>query len=118
MATIRHNFKRTFFKTGDVIFREGRIADNMYLVRSGLVEIYTGEKDKKKILTIVGANGLFGEMAIIDDKPRSGTAVALEPTECYVFPKAEVSRRIEKMDPFMKGMLRLLVDALRRANKK
>jgi CRP-like cAMP-binding protein len=118
MATIRHNFKRTFFKTGDIIFREGRIADNMYLVRTGMVEIYTGEKDKKKVLAVVGPNGLFGEMAIIDDKPRSGTAEAIEPTECYVFAKSEVTRRMAKMDPFMKGMLRLLVDALRRANKK
>jgi CRP-like cAMP-binding protein len=60
------------FAAGDVIFERGAPGDGMYVVRDGSVELRAGDR----ALETVTAPGLFGEMALIDNEPRSLTAVA------------------------------------------
>jgi CRP-like cAMP-binding protein len=65
---------------GEVVFEEGQSGDCMYLVREGEVEIRLGGE----VLETVGPNSFFGEMAIIDQAPRSATAIAK--TACTLTP--------------------------------
>ena len=75
-ATIR-------FAAGDVIFRAGETADCMYDIYEGSVGIYSGYKtENEKLLATLGADAVFGEMGILDDMPRSATAVCL--SDCTV----------------------------------
>lgn len=64
------------FKSGDIIFRRGDPAENLFVVKSGKVEIRFGNRliDTWSVLSI------FGEMALIDHSPRSVTAVVLTDT--------------------------------------
>ena len=55
---------------GQVIFREGDTADRMYAVVEGKVDITI----KGHLLETVGAGGIFGEMSLIEDRHRNGTA--------------------------------------------
>ncbi len=110
-------FPRKVFRTGEVIFREGNQADCMYVIRTGKVEIYLENDGKKKSIMTMGANCLFGEMAVIDNKPRSASAIALEKTECLVFYKKDLSKRMESLDPFMRALIKVLVNTVREANK-
>jgi CRP/FNR family transcriptional regulator, cyclic AMP receptor protein len=57
---------------GEVLFREGERGEQMYIVRSGELELRSG----RRRLEVVGPGGLVGEMALIDPAPRSATAVA------------------------------------------
>jgi CRP-like cAMP-binding protein len=66
------------FEAGQVIFERGDPSDYMYGIVDGQVEIRVGDR----ILETIGAGSVFGEMALIDDEPRSATAVAK--TECRV----------------------------------
>lgn len=63
----------------EVVFRQGDIADCMYEVESGCVNIYVnyGESNEK-LLTKLEAGATFGEMGLIDNLPRSATAVVME----------------------------------------
>jgi CRP-like cAMP-binding protein len=68
-------------KKGDMIFREGDVGDSFYLIVSGSVRISTiipgvGEE----ALTILREGEYFGEMALIDDVPRSASAIANDDT--------------------------------------
>ena len=64
-------------KAGAVIFQEGDKADGLFIIKSGLVGIRLGNRS----LAELNANSIFGEMALIDDAPRSATAVAVTDVE-------------------------------------
>ncbi len=60
---------------GEVLFKEGTTGDTMYLVLSGEIQIFKNEK----LLASLGCGKYFGEMALIESKPRSATAKAENP---------------------------------------
>ena len=66
------------FKRGHVLFREGEPGKEMYVVQSGKVNITKTVRDTEKILATLGAGEFFGEMALLNNKPRSAGAVMHE----------------------------------------
>jgi CRP/FNR family transcriptional regulator, cyclic AMP receptor protein len=60
------------YNAGDVIFRQGDEAEELYVIQSGTVEIRLGNR----LLDTLPERSIFGEMALIDDAPRSATAIA------------------------------------------
>lgn len=73
------------FKKGEVIFKEGQFEMLMYDIRYGKVGIYSDyEGPDQKLLTELEGEDYFGEMGLLDSRPRSATAVALEKTEVSV----------------------------------
>lgn len=61
------------FKAGDIIFSQGEAGDELFIVKSGTVEIRIGNR----VLDTLSEHSIFGEMALIDSAPRSATAVAI-----------------------------------------
>jgi CRP-like cAMP-binding protein len=68
------------FNAGDTIFSEGHPAEVMYAVKRGEAEILKGDR----VIETVGPEGFFGELALVDNSPRSATARAK--TECELIP--------------------------------
>jgi len=68
------------YKAGDFIFKEGDAGDEMYVVLEGEVDVIVHEK----IVETVSVDNFLGEMALIDSRPRSATAVAR--TDCKLAP--------------------------------
>jgi len=68
------------YKAGEVIFREGDVGAEMFVVRNGSVDIRLGEKT----VATLAQDEIFGEMALVDKQPRSATAVAA--TDCELVP--------------------------------
>lgn len=67
---------------GETLFKTGEPGESLYVVRSGEVELFVKDTAGQKILlTIVGANEVFGELALLDRSPRSATSVALMDSE-------------------------------------
>jgi len=98
------------FSAGSVIFAEGQKPDSMYVVKSGEVEL----KVRGKPVEIVGKDGFFGEMALVDQAPRSATAVAK--TDCIVIPISEKHFlfMVEETPFFALIVMRTLTTRLRR----
>jgi CRP-like cAMP-binding protein len=65
------------FEAGDVIFREGEPGDTMFVVQTGQVRITRHGQDGDSTLAVLGAGDFFGEMAILNGRPRTATAEAL-----------------------------------------
>ena len=57
---------------GQTIFQEGEVGDAMYVVLDGTVDIV----HKGKVIDQVETGSIFGEMALVDDEPRSASAIA------------------------------------------
>ena len=74
-------------KKGEVIFKEGALENCMYKIITGSVGIYAnyGKEEEKLLVDLkAGEKTFFGEMGMIDEEPRSATAVAMEDTEIAV----------------------------------
>lgn len=73
---------------GDILFREGDKGDVMYVIREGSVRIlkdsHEGDAEIKKTLAVLGPGEFFGEMSILNDKPRSATAQVVEDAKLLV----------------------------------
>ena len=63
------------FPVGSVLFEEGQPGDYMYVVQSGEVEIRRQVGETERVLAVLPAGEFFGEMAILNGRPRSATAV-------------------------------------------
>lgn len=72
------------FPKGTVLFREGDPGKEMYVVQAGRVHITKTVRDTEKILATLGAGEFFGEMSILNNKPRSAGAVIAEDAKLLV----------------------------------
>lgn len=70
-------FGRNFPK-GIVLFKDGELNKEMYVIHSGMVKITKQIGDSEKTLAVLGSGDFFGEMATLLDKPRSATAEVME----------------------------------------
>jgi CRP-like cAMP-binding protein len=77
-------FARTF-EPGEMIFSEFEPGDSFYLIQEGRVELVKVIGDVEKTLDILQPSEMFGEMAILEDSPRSATAIALDKVQVLEF---------------------------------
>ena len=73
------------FQPGEMIFSEFEPGDNFYLIQSGRVQLVKLIGDVEKTLDILQPSEMFGEMAILENSPRSATAVAVDTVKVLEF---------------------------------
>jgi CRP/FNR family transcriptional regulator, cyclic AMP receptor protein len=101
------------FDGGEKIFLEEDSGDAMYMVRSGRVDIIS----YGVVLENIRAGGIFGEMALIDDRARSAAAIAAERTEVVTIDKPAFLAIVRNDPQFALTVMSLLAVRLRRMNK-
>jgi len=100
-------------KTGELVFAEGDIADCAYVVESGEVEISTRIQGIMRCIAVIGPGDLLGEMGLVDDEPRSATAVATTDSRLTIISRNELTERLETADPVLRLLLDVAVKRLR-----
>ncbi len=102
------------FGKGEVIFREGEIGDSLYHIIDGTVGIYAsfGETDER-LLTKLGKNRIFGEMAVIEAYPRSATAVAMGDVKLDEIQSGSVMEYFESQPDKITDLMKSLSGRLR-----
>ncbi|MEO0289169.1 MAG: Crp/Fnr family transcriptional regulator [candidate division WOR-3 bacterium] len=103
-------------KDGEVLFREGEVGDEMYLIKSGKIKIVQKIGDEMKVLAVLSEGDFFGEMALIDGSPRSATAIAEGDTELITFDKVAFRKKIGE-EPLIEYIITELSKRLRRADE-
>jgi CRP-like cAMP-binding protein len=101
------------FDAGEKIFLEEDTGEHMFLVLEGKVNIVTFGT----VLENVGLHGIFGEMALIDDAPRSAAAIAAEPTEVAIIGRKTFLDLVRESPEFSLYVMRALARRIRRMNK-
>jgi CRP-like cAMP-binding protein len=105
-------------RAGDVIFREEDHGDEMYLVRSGQVSIHQELPSGPAIIEMVEPGGYFGEMAIIDDLPRTAAATAEVDTSLLVLHKNDFRSAVHDYPDIAFEIFREFTRRLRRSDRK
>ncbi|MEM6734142.1 MAG: cyclic nucleotide-binding domain-containing protein, partial [Myxococcota bacterium] len=80
MSDLSHALTRRFPK-GTVLFDEHDLGSRMYVIRSGRVKIYRRVNNQEVVLAMLDAGEFFGEMALLENLPRSAAAMATEDSE-------------------------------------
>lgn len=73
------------YRSGEIIFCEYEPGDDFFMIQAGQVRITKVVSDKEKTLDVLGAGDIFGEMAILEQQPRSATAIAQGEIKVLVF---------------------------------
>ncbi len=101
------------FKAGDVIFKEGDPAEEMFVIQTGSVEIRLGNR----LLDTLPERSIFGEMALIDHGPRSATAVAATDATLVPVGEKQFLFLVSRTPYFAINVMKVLVQRLRSSTR-
>lgn len=96
---------RISLRPGQALFHEGDPPDTAFLIEQGTLEVSTRHGGRERVLSLLGPGDLVGEMAVIDDSPRTATAIAV--TDCVLFPidRSQIAERLATTDPIVRSLL-------------
>ena len=110
--------KKIVAKKNQLIFEAGDKADAVYLIVSGEIGIFLPTNKMDTPNFILGENEIFGEMGVIDQSLRAGSATALTEVDLIKISQDEFNDRLADSDPFITGLIRVLVARIRDLLKK
>jgi len=111
--------ERKVFAIGDNVFKQGTTGRTAFIIQKGAVDIVHELPDgTEKLLANVGVGAIFGEMSLIDDKPRMATARATEPTTVIVVTEQMFLQKLEKSDTFIRGLMNIMAETIRTMSDK
>src|SRR3990170_5152996 len=85
------------YPKGSVIVFEDDPGDSLFVVRSGRVKVVLiGEDGREVILGVLGVGQYFGELALIDEQPRSAHVIAMEDAMLIVLRREDFRKRVEQ----------------------
>jgi signal transduction histidine kinase len=118
LSALRHIARERRFAAGQQIFKEGDTGDGVFVVKDGQVEIsaLVGQ-GARQVFSRVGPGEIFGEMAVIECKPRSATAAAVTATEVYFIARDEILVLVERSPILALALLREISQRLREFNR-
>lgn len=119
LSGLRAISRKMPFATGSQVFREGDHGDGFYVIGSGSVQIaHIVGAEVRHVFSVFDAGETFGEMAVIEDAPRSATALADTDTELYFFPREEMRQLLQNSPGLAFNMLHMVSHRLREFNQR
>jgi CRP-like cAMP-binding protein len=113
---------RREFKKGEIVFHEGEPGVGMYIIYRGCVGVYKNRPDGgEELLAELREGEFFGEMALLDESPRSATARALEPSIILGLFQPDLFDLIERKpklgNKILLNLAHIIGERLRRTNE-
>jgi EAL domain-containing protein (putative c-di-GMP-specific phosphodiesterase class I) len=101
------------FSKGEALMLEGERGECAYIIESGNVEIVVQRDGQHLQIGTRGPGSMLGEMAMIDDKPRTATVRALEDCTAIEITREDFAHRVESADPVLKMVMRIVTSRYR-----
>ncbi len=105
-------------KKGQKVFSQNDKSREMYYIESGEIRIQQHKSGENLDLATLSKGSLFGEMALIDGKPRSASAIALSDSELVVVTEEDFKARVQNVPGWYLALIRVTSERLRRANQR
>jgi len=101
-----------------VVFFENEEGDCLFMILEGRIKVtILGDDGREIILTMLGPGDLFGEMALLDNEPRSATAIAVEESELLLLQRSDFQAVVGENPGISIALIKVLTARLRRANQ-
>ncbi|MGN7502261.1 MAG: cyclic nucleotide-binding domain-containing protein [Alphaproteobacteria bacterium] len=108
--------ERRYVPCGDIILHEGERGNNAYLVQSGEVEVYSMAGEREIILGKMGPGQIFGEMALVFDKPRTASVRATEHCNLIVITRNVFNDKLRRSDTTIRAIINMLTKRIIETN--
>ena len=108
------------YRKSEVIFKEGSTGTEMYLIQTGRVALTSKQNEAGHVpLAVLNPGDFFGEMALVDDSPRSATASAMvDGTELLAIDRARFLFMVRQQPEFALSLMHTLCQRLREMNRR
>ena len=117
-AISRVTIARSYDKDQVIILAEEE-GDALFIIADGQVKVsIVSEDGREVILSLLGEGAVFGELSLLDGKPRSANVVATQDTELYMVRRADFLQLIYKVPQIAVGLLAELAARLRKTDRK
>ena len=105
------------YPKGSLILSQGDAGEALFLISSGQVKVgVVAEDGREVILSVLGPGSFFGEMALLDDEPRSAHVTAMDDTTLLQLRRDDFRSRLSSAPELAEALLRELTRRLRRAD--
>ncbi len=104
------------FQPGEIVFEENQAPHHLYIIVQGKVEVFRRVDSSERPLAFLGEKECFGEMAILDDQPRSASVRAAEPTTVLKIDRESFRELILERPNIAFAIFRILSGRLRHQN--
>ncbi len=101
--------KTIFKQKGDVILREGEETDHAYIVLSGEIEV----TKNGRVVAVIEENSIFGEIAMVDQRPRTATCTAKTPCKLGQVTRENYKQLLKHRPEAINPLLRVVTDRMR-----
>ena len=109
------NFVIKELKAEEIIFSEGDPAGDMYIILSGVIRILKQEGHTLRHLTNLDKGAIFGEMSVLDNEPRSATAIANSDTKVVCITQDNLQTTLDRLPGWANSLVRVITQRLRNA---
>jgi len=106
------------FAAGDMVIEEGAIGLGMYVMTSGRVEVFKQGASGKVALGHMEEGDVLGEIALIDDQPRTANALAVTDTECLLLTRDSFETLVKKEPDVAWCIVPVLADRIRELHER
>jgi len=107
------------YDKNSMVFQEGEIGDSLYVILSGKVKISLfDDEGKEYILDVIGKEGFFGELSLIDELPRSANVITTENSEFLVIHRRDFVRLLLENPAISISILKTLSRRMRSADER
>ncbi len=115
---LQHTAKKSYPKNA-ILIHEGDTSGSMYVIESGKVKVYLSDDEGKEvILAIQGPGSCLGEIALLDDEPRSASVVTLEKSTFHVITKEDFRQCLAANPDLAFAVIRTVTQYLRTSTEK
>ncbi len=104
---------REYFPAGHIICKAGDIGDSAYVIEVGTVEVLS---EADRFIATIGPGELFGEMALLDQLPRTATIRTVTPATMLRIDRAHIQELMRRTDPVVRYLMTLLLERFRQRN--
>lgn len=111
--------KHVVFQKGEEIIKEKTFGTSAYIIKRGRVEVSKAKEPSgtKLVLAVLGKGEIFGELGLIEDKPRSATVTALDEVEVSVIDRARFTKLLSEKPLILVPIIKVLFERLRQMNE-
>ncbi|MCE5249188.1 Crp/Fnr family transcriptional regulator [bacterium] len=119
LEAIKHVIINKTFPKEKIILLEAEEGDTLFIIINGKVKVTTfTENGKEVIFSILGEGDFFGEMSLLDGKPRSASVISMEDSELQLIRRCDFYRLLENHPHIALKLLEELASRLRKADER
>jgi len=117
IASLARYATRRRYPKDTVVFFENEEGDTFFMIIEGRIKVtILGDDGREIILSVLGPGDFFGEMALLDNEPRSATTIAIEEAELLLLSRSDFQSVVAENQSITGALIKILTGRLRRAN--